>query len=106
MNDLLAGQLVGLDEDALTGIIDASSAQAEYLGRFADRESRAMAGVCSIVLTAAETALLARQTGITLLPIDSPSGSSCAFHARAQGPSAGRVEGGGTLSRNPAGRSS
>jgi hypothetical protein len=66
MSDLLVGQLAGLDEDALTGIIEASSAQASYLSRFTDRESRAMAGVCSIVLTAAETALLARQTGVSI----------------------------------------
>jgi hypothetical protein len=64
--DLLAASMAGLDEDALVGIIDASSAQVGYLSQFPDRESRGMAGVCSIVLTAAETALLLQQTGVRL----------------------------------------
>jgi len=67
VDDVLTGCLAGLDDDALAGIIDSSSAQAEYLGRFpGDREAKAMSGVCSVIATAAESALLRRRTGITL----------------------------------------
>jgi hypothetical protein len=67
MDNILIGQLAGLDESALLGIVESSSSQAEYLSRFpADAEASAMAGVCSIIATAAESALLFRKTGIQL----------------------------------------
>jgi hypothetical protein len=67
MDGILTGHLAGLDEQALLGIIDSSSAQAEYLGRFpGDGEAKAMSAVCSVISIAAESALLQRRTGITL----------------------------------------
>jgi hypothetical protein len=67
MDDILTGQLAGLDEDALLGIIDSASAQSEYLSRFpGDREAKAMSAVCSVITTAAEAALLFRRTNVRL----------------------------------------
>lgn len=67
MDEILIGHLADLDEDALTGIIDSSSAQSAYLGRFpADREAKAMSAVCGVIVIAAESALIQRRTGITL----------------------------------------
>lgn len=66
MNEILIGHLADLDDDALAGIIDSSSAQSEYLGRFpGDREAKAMSAVCGIITVAAESALIQRRTGIT-----------------------------------------
>lgn len=64
---MIIGHLSALDDEALMGIIDASSSQAGYLGGFpADREARALSAVCGILAIAAESALLKRRTGITL----------------------------------------
>jgi hypothetical protein len=67
MDSILTGHLAGLDEQALLGIIDSSSAQAEYLGQFpGDREAEVMSAVCLVISIVAESALLQRRTGITL----------------------------------------
>jgi hypothetical protein len=67
LDSILIGHLADLDDSALMGIINSSASQASYLSRFpADAEASAMAGVCSIIATAAESALLFRQTGIQL----------------------------------------
>lgn len=66
MDGILIGHLADLDESALLGIIDSSSAQSAYLGRFADSEARAMAAVTSVICLAAETALLSKRTGILI----------------------------------------
>jgi hypothetical protein len=68
MDGILIGHLLAdLDEDALTGIIDSSSAQSDYLARFpGDREARALSAVCGVIAIAAESALIQRRTGITV----------------------------------------
>jgi hypothetical protein len=66
LDGILIGRLADLDESALLGIIDSSSAQSAYLSKFADTEARAMAAVTSVICLAAEQALLARRTGVRL----------------------------------------
>jgi hypothetical protein len=67
LDEILVGNLAGLDDEALEGIIDSSNAQSAYLGRFpADREALALSAVCGVIAVAAETALVQKRTGITL----------------------------------------
>ena len=67
-DELLTRHLADLDDDAIIGIIDSSSAQADYLGRFPknDREAQAMSVICGVVAMIAEVALIRRRTGVTL----------------------------------------
>jgi hypothetical protein len=67
MDAILTGQLARLDDELLTAIIDSSSSQSAYLSRFrGDTEARAMSAICGIISIAAESALLARRTGVRL----------------------------------------
>jgi hypothetical protein len=48
-DELITRHMAGLDDDALDGIIEATSAQADFLSRSEDRESRILGNICGLV---------------------------------------------------------
>ena len=66
MDSILTGQFAQLDDAVRSAIIDSSSSQSEYLARFRDdTEARAMSAITGIIAVAAESALIAKRTGVT-----------------------------------------
>jgi hypothetical protein len=65
-DELITRHMAGLDDDALDGIIEATSAQADFLSRSEDRESRILGNICGLVSLLAEQARVQRLTGVVL----------------------------------------
>jgi hypothetical protein len=65
-DELITRHMAGLDDDALDGIIEATSAQADFLSRSEDRESRILGNICGLVSLLAEQARIQRLTGVVL----------------------------------------
>jgi len=67
---LIARALADLDDEVLIAISGSAGFQSEYLGGFPrkDTEAQAMAAICGVIATLAESALIERRTGVTIAP--------------------------------------
>jgi hypothetical protein len=66
-DELITRHMAGLDDDALDGIIEATSAQADFLSRRENPpQSRILGNICGLVSLLAEQARIQRLTGVVL----------------------------------------